>query len=213
MLNAVVLAGGKSERLAGIVPPYHKPFLVINGRALVVAAVEDALDAGAYRVVVVATGENALPVSQLVGHIPQVRIILAAGGPGRALRAGLEMCQTQRVLVLMSDNVHGPGDVGRVCDTQFGIGVRDMSHTDARRFTRRVGGRWVEGDAASEPGHAVGGVTVWCGPLVIDRDYGLLALTDSEKIGSQLGDLAPAFELIPVSTVDAGTPDVVRQLT
>lgn len=213
-LDAVILAGGRSERLQGIVPRYHKPFLVINGKSLLVSAVDAALVAGARKIVVVATGENAMPVFQLVGHYPQVRVVLAGGGPGRALRAGLEMCDERRVLVLMSDNVHAETDVQRVCAETYAIGVRLVRKVEAQRFTRLIDDHWVEG-ASERDGHlspdAV--MTVWCGPLVIHRQRGLDVLFGHEKIGPLLGALAPTFTLVPVRTVDVGLPSVVTALT
>jgi GTP:adenosylcobinamide-phosphate guanylyltransferase len=213
-LDAVILAGGRSERLNGIVPPFHKPFLVINGKSLLVSAVDSALTVGAERVVVVATGENAMPVFQLVGHYPQVRVVLAGGGPGRALLVGLEVCANQRVLVLMSDNVHDSGDVARVAAETYAIGVRYVNRREAQRFTRSIDGDWVEGVTdrdAHLPWDAA--MTVWCGPLVIQRRRGLDLLAGQEKIGPVLGQLAPTFTYVPVQTLDVGVPDVVTELT
>lgn len=213
-LDAVILAGGKSERLRGIVPPYHKPFLVINGRSLLVAAVEDAIVIGAERVIVVATAENALPVAQLVGHHTNVRIVLSAGGPGQALHTGLEMCVYQRVLVLMSDNVFAVDDIKRCCEPRYSIGVRYVTCTEAQRFTRFEYGEWVEGpgntsDCTTDDPHRM----IWCGPLVIQRQRGLDLLAGQERIGPFIGNLMPTVELVDVETVDAGTPEVVRELT
>lgn len=217
VLDAVILAGGKSERLRGIIPPYHKPFLVINGRALIVSAVEEATNVGAERIIVVATGENALPIWQLVGHLPRVRVMLNAGGPGEAVHAGLELCVNDRVLVLMSDNVHGEDDVQRVCDEEYAIGVREYPVTEAQRFTRIVDGRWVERPTPYVDDGTP--TTVWCGPLVIDRQCGLHALDGCEKIGPHLEALfpshsdAPKRQLVSVKSFDVGIPDVVKQIT
>lgn len=214
-LDAVVLAGGKSERLRGVVPPYHKPFLVIGGRALLVTAVEESLAVGARRVVIVATGENAMPVFQLVGHYSEVRVVLSNGGPGRALRTGLEMCTEGRVLVLMSDNVHGEDDVRRVCHHRYAVGVREVPLRDSLRFTRLDGSRWVENEGVADPNGLDPDrpTVVWCGPLVVSRDRALFHLRDREKIGPVLDEIVPHAELVPVSTVDVGVPDVVKQLT
>lgn len=212
-LDAVILAGGKSERLHGIVPPYHKPFLVVNGRALVVGAVQEAIAVGAQRVVVVATGENAMPIHQLVGAAPRVRVVLSGGGPGHALAIGLEMCSAPRALVLMGDNTFSPGDVQRVVDARpFAVGVRSTTWADGRRFTRRVNDHWVEG-VVPEDDKIPSEVDVWCGPLVISRRRGLHFLTNSEKIGPHLDDIAPSHTCVPVTSVDVGITEVVNELT
>jgi hypothetical protein len=211
-LDAVVLAGGKSERLAGIVPSYHKPFIVINGKSLLVTAVDSAIDAGAERVIVMATGENALPVWQLVGHRDKVRVVLDDGGVAHALHVGAEVAQNNRLLVLMSDNVHGLGDVSRVCAETFAIGVRVLPYVDAQRFTRLRRGTWVEGSDENVDFEA-SPTTVWCGPLVVQRDRVLNALNGKSKIGPHLAELAPYSTLVTVATEDIGTPDAVTDVT
>jgi molybdopterin-guanine dinucleotide biosynthesis protein A len=216
MLDAVILAGGKSERLNGIVPPYHKPFLVINGKALIVAAVEHAQRAGAKRIVIVATGENALPVWQLVGHLPGVRVILDAQGPGRAVYAGLQMCTEERVLVLMSDNIHKADDIVNVCKQRYSIGTRTVPPEEAYRFTRYVDGKWIEGVIHAQLRRSPDDTTIWCGPLVINRLCGLATLVDKEKIGPYLTELSPKFDVavhVPVTSFDVGIPSVVQSIT
>lgn len=214
-LDAVILAGGKSERLRGIVPPYHKPFIVIGGKSLLVHAVDEAISVGAEKIVVVATGENALPIFQLVGHHENVRVVLSNGGPGRALLTGLEMCDNQRVLVLMSDNVHKHDDVNRIASHKYAIGVQHATCAEAARFTRMEYGNWVEGPTfanttcTNDDPHT----QIWCGPLVIQRQRGLNTLPGQEKIGPALGQLAPAFEYVLVETIDVGVPGVVHELT
>lgn len=216
-MDAVILAGGKSERLNGIVPPYHKPFIVVNGKSLLVGAVDAARDVAAHRIIVVATGENALPVWQLVGHLPEVRVVLSDKGVGQAVHAGLELCRDQRVLVLMSDNVHGVGDVRAVtCGDDYAVGVRHMDYNGAERFTRynAVDNTWTEGpydDVRSMP--QTRDVIVWCGPLVIDRQRGLTTLRNVGRIGPYINDICPRTRLVPVSTQDIGIPTAVSAVT
>lgn len=211
----MILAGGKSERLRGIVPPYHKPFIVVNGKSLLVTAVDSACKAGAERIVVVATGENALPVWQLVGHNPDVRVVLSDRGVGDAVYRGLEVCSHDRVLVLMSDNVHGKNDVLHVTSMgAYGIGVRDIPWPESRRFTRQWGGRWVEDKGQDWHYDVKDGLTrVWCGPVVISRELGLGVLEGQERFGAWLDDLAYAYTHVNVSTQDIGVPDAVAEIT
>lgn len=217
-LDAVILAGGKSERLHGIVPPYHKPFLVINGKSLLVAAVDHAKDAGAKRVIVVATGENAMPVWQLIGHIPGVKVVLSADGVGQAVHLGLELCLADRVLVLMSDNVHTTEDIQVITENNYAIGVQRVPAAESMRFTRLVNGSWIEGPKMYAQLRLMPDslVTVWCGPLVIDRLHGLATLSGEDKIGPNLAGLSPEFDpavLVPVSSYDVGIPEVVQAIT
>lgn len=220
-LDAIILAGGKSERLQGIVPPYFKPFVVINGKSLLIHAVDEATAAGAQRIVVVATGENALPVWQLVQDRDNVRVLLSAGGPAAAVHAGLELCTEDRVLVLMSDNLHGPQDVAAVTAHDYAIGVRRLDCEEAQRFTRYMPsssfgpGEWVEGRGDYD--HDCLGksclLKVWCGPLVINRERGTKLLDNQWNIGPFVGVLGKSMAHVNVKTIDAGVPVVVTTLT
>jgi hypothetical protein len=212
-VDAVILAGGKSERLRGIVPPYHKPFLVVNGKSMLVYTVEEAEKAGAERIIIVATGDNALPVWQLVGDRPHVRVTLSDSGVGDSVYRGLELCQSERVLTLMSDNIHGPTDVSNVVNADhYGIGVRFVPCDEAYRFTRQFLGRWVEGRNAGMD-EFNDSAMIWCGPLMINRDLGLAKLRDQAKIGPLLDDLVPKFTHVPVSSQDIGVPGAVIEVT
>jgi hypothetical protein len=209
-LDAVILAGGKSERLRGIVPPYHKPFLVVNGRSLLVAAVEEAQRAGASRIVVVATGENAMPVWQLVREVPRVTVVLDDHGVGNALAVGLNVCREQRVLVLMSDNVFAKDDVPEVAAYPTAIGVQLMPARLAQRYTRLIGDMWLEGGPSTEH---YDDLTVWCGPLVVSRNRALAVLPGATSIGHHLNTICPGATLVPTGTRDIGTPEAAAAAT
>lgn len=210
-MDAVILAGGKSERLRGIVPPYHKPFLVVNGRSLLVTAVEEAQDVGANRIVVVATGENAMPVWQLVRDMRRVSVVLDDHGVGNALAVGLNVCREQRVLVLMSDNVFGKNDVSEVTAHNTAIGVRKLPARLAQRYTRLVDQMWVEGGPSTE--HYAADLLVWCGPLVVSRNHALAVLPGATSIGRHLGKICPNATLVATRTQDIGTPEAAAAVT
>lgn len=211
-LDAVILAGGKSSRLGGIVPPYFKPFVVVNGQSLLVAAVDAARDAKAERIIVVAAAENALQAWQMVGHYSDVRVVLSDRGVGHAIYVGLELCTADRVLILMSDNVHGDGDVRTVTQYRTAVGVRRVPSKDAERYTRLSSEmRWVEGpdaEISSEPE-----TMIWCGPLVIERVRGLATLRGQQRVGPHLSDIAPSAALVITDSIDIGVPDALTEAT
>jgi len=210
-LDAVILAGGKSERLRGIVPPYHKPFLVVNGRSLMIAAVEEAQQAGANRIVIVATGENAMPVWQLVREMPRVTVVLDDHGVGNALAVGLSVCREQRVLVLMSDNIFHKDDVPEVVAHPCAIGVQRMPARLAQRYTRLIDQTWVEGGPSTE--HYEDDIYVWCGPLVVSRNRALAMLPGATSIGQHLNTICPGATLVTTGTRDIGTPEAAAAAT
>jgi CTP:molybdopterin cytidylyltransferase MocA len=217
-LDAVILAGGKSERLRGVVPPYHKPFVVVNGESLLVAAIRHARRQNARRIVVVTCPQIWEPLSQLVNTLPTStyeRIVLLrdTNGVGAALRAGAQAATAERLLVLMADNVHTDSDVDTVCRTLYGVGVRVVYTPEARRFTRFVNGRWVE-DLETHSDEDF--TEVWCGPLVVSRRHVLRLLLGESKIGPVLDQLVPASaDLVrhPVKSSDIGTPEELTKFT
>jgi molybdopterin-guanine dinucleotide biosynthesis protein A len=78
-LDAVILAGGRAERLGGA----SKPDLVVGGRSLLETAIAAARSAGAERIVVVGPPELEAPGCLVVREEPPF------GGPVAALAAGL----------------------------------------------------------------------------------------------------------------------------
>lgn len=207
-MDAVILAGGKSERLNGIVAPFHKPFLVVNGDSLLVSAVRFALTI-TNRVIVVATGENAMPVWQLVRHFKDIRVTLSDEGVGDAIFRGLEMCYDDHVLVLMSDNIFKLNDSFKFRNAHgCAIGIRRQIPNDAQRYTRLIHDRWTEAHNVAGPIDAI-----WCGPLIVSRSRGLRVLRGKTQIGAYLDEVCPNAQLIECDTIDIGTPDAVQKVT
>ncbi|MDP5181501.1 molybdenum cofactor guanylyltransferase [Blastococcus sp. BMG 814] len=91
LYSAVVLAGGRAERLGG----QAKPQLRVGGRTLL-GAVLDAV-ADARRRVVVG------PAQEVLAGVVLTRETPPGGGPVAALRAGLEHVDTATVVVLAAD--------------------------------------------------------------------------------------------------------------
>lgn len=221
-MDAVILAAGQGERLAGIMPRFHKPLLVVNGKPLVRTAVEHAIEAGASRIVVVVAPANAQPISEVLGDLPAFMIVQrVARGPGDGLLHGLEVCSDIRTLVLMADNVMTLEDVQAVAQhPRFAIGVRKLPGTDdTARFTRKRGHMWVEKVPITE--HDLdedGNITAWVGPIVVESRRATEILAKSLQIGGMGGEvpigpylhaLAPDAALVETTAVDIGTPDAI----
>lgn len=217
-LDTVILAGGQNQRLNGVVPPYHKPFLVVNGESLLLRAVRHATDSCAQRIVVVTCAEIALPLVGLLEHsnvdLTNVHVITKTGGPGIALREGLELCRADRVLVLMADNWNQSSDITKICQHRYAVGVRDVPAHEAGQFTHMRDGHWIE-DKVVLTGDKP--TTVWCGPLLIDRSVGLSQLGVHDfLIGPHLNHLIPddkILTLVTVSSSDLGTLEALQKFT
>lgn len=84
-LDAVILAGGRAERLGGA----SKPDLVVGGRSLLETAIDAARSAGCGRIVVVGPPSLEAPGCLIVREDPPF------GGPVAALSAGLAALATE----------------------------------------------------------------------------------------------------------------------
>jgi 1L-myo-inositol 1-phosphate cytidylyltransferase / CDP-L-myo-inositol myo-inositolphosphotransferase len=115
----VVLAAGRSERLASVTGGGSKVLLRLGGMSLVERAVRSLLSAGLERVVVV-VGHDAGPVATVVGRLgrDRVRVVYAdrwADGNGASLAAVQGEVLGQALFVLVTaDHVFGEGGLGRL---------------------------------------------------------------------------------------------------
>lgn len=229
-MDTVILAAGRGTRLDGIAAPFHKPLLVVNGKPLIRQCVELAEKAaGGGSIIVVAAPENAAPISHVLngaGH-GNVDIILQreARGPGHALLTGLKLVTTDKVLVLLGDNVVTFADVDKVVKAgqPNTIGVSLMPLDDAQRFTRlrkSDGGlKWVEKvpvteDDATDHGMA----TCWVGPIKVDANKMEKAIRADISSGGMIGREIPVgplfnklgdFSTVAVQSIDIGVPEAL----
>lgn len=221
-MDAVILAAGRGARLNGHVAPYMKPLIAVNGVALVKTVTSHAVEATTGRVVVVAAPDNVVPISHLVGELERVTVIVqhTPRGPGDAVWRALDLCASDRVLILCADNIMSHADVQAVATATrapFVVGTRVLSNgEEAERFTRYTeDGSFIEG--------AKGGVwsdgryRCWVGPLVVPRTAMQQSLTAifvepgaELKIAPSLNDLGQP-ELIEVRVVDVGVPDALTR--
>jgi bifunctional N-acetylglucosamine-1-phosphate-uridyltransferase/glucosamine-1-phosphate-acetyltransferase GlmU-like protein len=236
-MDAVILAAGKGSRLEGVMAPYHKPLMVVNGRPIIWTAVHHALQVGANLVTVVVAPENALPISQvLMGQGTdftnrlQLLVQQRPDGPGDALYRGLRIAHKgsptrAKTLVLMGDNVTSFADIQKINQyPDFAIGVQYMDIEEAGRFTfyRHTESRWVEGlTPDSRDMDATGMVTCWVGPFVCPSDLMMSALENLRRDNIGEWKIGPAFNhvggleaaQVATQTTDIGTIDFAAKMT
>jgi 1L-myo-inositol 1-phosphate cytidylyltransferase / CDP-L-myo-inositol myo-inositolphosphotransferase len=115
----VVLAAGRSQRLASVTGGGSKALLRLGGLSLVERAVRSLLAAGLERVLVV-VGHDAGPVATVVGRLGRhrVQVVYAdrwADGNGASLAAVQGEVQGQALFVLVTaDHVFGEGALARL---------------------------------------------------------------------------------------------------
>jgi len=143
---------------------FGKPLLPLNGTPIVAVAVNEAFTV-CDKVIVVAAPANRNAIAKVVD--PRTDIVLQQypRGPGDAFLAGLRRVTSDRVLILMSDNVFGPSDVHRVAMAPSNaVCTRVVPASAATHFTWWCASRqlWVEKE---KPESDVSEVTAWVGPL------------------------------------------------
>jgi len=192
MRDVIVLAAGKNERLSGIVAPYHKPLLVVNGKPLIVKAVDsvvniaerDTMVVGPInvgRVVIVCSPSNAQSLVNVFAHTPYRRRIHwviqpEAVGVVDAIARGAEVCTTEQVTVLCGDNLFDVAQLERVITShEPSVAVSRMEHSpECVRFTQVIG--LDDNDDVKRVGRLPlsqldeDGVTVWLGPVSLSRE-------------------------------------------
>lgn len=229
-MDAVILAGGKGSRLDGVMPPYWKPLMPINGLPLICKIYDQVADQGVIdNIFIVVAPENALQVAQVMnGRNAYLVVQQRATGPGDALLLGLQLTKAETVLVLMGDNIMPDDDLVNVVDgsrdTDFVIGTGTVLTADeARRFTRiyEDGFRIEEGPDVSPPDFRDGPYTVWCGPLVLPVEKTIAALRATpgldaplgeRKIGTHLHAIGQEPMLVNCAAVDIGTPEAIMEV-
>jgi CTP:molybdopterin cytidylyltransferase MocA len=72
MIDIIILAAGRGSRLAGVMPPYMKPLMTVNGESILVKLIKEAtaavfnVTASDDRVTVVTAPENTMPIAHLL---------------------------------------------------------------------------------------------------------------------------------------------------
>lgn len=225
-MDVIILAAGRGSRLKGIAPPYHKPLMVVDGKPLILGALEVAHRVRTSSTVVVVAPENALPICQLIddagADYSDVRVVVQRNsrGPGAAFIEGWRASdRTETTMLLMGDNTFDNAEVNTVCNKashdRVVVGGRWVLPGDLlTRFTRvhgsGVGARFAEGDLfENEPPNPF----LWCGPLVLNGKALCDVLMGIEKheavpelkLGRYLGYLEANVHLVEVSSKDVGT--------
>lgn len=219
-MDCVILAAGRGQRLDGIAAPFHKPLLVVNGKPLIVSAVDLAL-AHCETVAVVVAPENAAPINHVLGR-RNIEMVVQRfpDGPGHALLRGLRTTQSKYVTVLMADNVLSHEDLrNAVSEPEISaIGVRHMSLTEASRFTylSQSDGWCEDGSPQMEDADSQGTVPCWCGPLTVNRVRAFEVLARASfvqelKIGPHLNKIFADDSpyLFTSQSMDIGVPEAL----
>lgn len=220
-MDAVILAGGRGSRLGDLVPEFYKPLVKVNGKALVVQAVEHACSAVDGKIVIVVAPQNAVAIDQAVPRGARISMVVQreANGPGEALLRGLEAVVADTAMVLLADNLMTRQDVLAVADPGVtAVAVREVPLAEAERFTRVMeDGTTREAEILREDEIQYDTALVWVGPLVVETQKARDVLAAAGKAGGEykigpwIPSIAPDFELVHVESCwDVGVPDALK---
>ena len=188
--RAVVLAAGRSTRLAGMTGGGSKALLRVGGLSLVERAVRRLLELGMEEVVVV-VGYHAGPVAALVNQIApgRVRAVFAEQweeGNGASLAAAeLSVAEESLFVLVTADHVFGEGSVEALVEAgQPAVLVDPAPAPDIFAEGTRVR---VEDQRAVAFSKALPGPAVDCGAFLVPP-----AIFDAQRTAAAAGDASLA---------------------
>lgn len=230
VLEAVILAAGRGQRMEGVAKPFYKPMLEINGIPLLGYAIEYASISGAEKVTVVVSPHNVDDIEEVVSPYSswvEIAVQRSPLGPGHAALIGMKKVASNKTMLLMSDNIMDGSIVAEMATNCAvtginAVGTREVPLAKANRFTRvrYNGGKnytYVENVPVTDDDMwpDTKSAVVWCGPLVYDTDlaYSVLnrefssGFSGELKIGPYLNEImsGPTM-LVDVHAMDVGIP-------
>ena len=232
-MDTIVLAGGSNERLKSVIPSFHKPLLVINGRPLVVDIVDKILQAtsSSDRVIVVCSPHNVNAIADVVSHVAltgadEIDFVVQPQPIGivDATVRGLRAADSEHVMVVCADNIIPAAVlknmVRRKGDDVPAIATATVLGPAARRFTRvitdvdkGVAVDFIE-DKAAELTEAE--YVCWVGPVVMQRNLALKSLTFNRAAPSLsrfFSEIHPEWNIVHGDAKDVGIVDELMQFT
>jgi len=231
-MDIIILAAGRNERLNGIVPPYHKPVLVINGKPLISQLVESVAPLlklyttkdSAPRIIIVCAPQNAEAICSVLPKIPEILIVIQRECDGvlNALRIGLSVTTENVVTMVCADNVidrqtwylppFNPTDDDAYSSTLFVHG-QYMSDFEANKFTYISENIWYEKTPTT-----ANMIFCWLGPIVFSKYTMEDAITsfmrdnpnDTNSIGRVFNYYDSMTRIIESRNIDIGLPENLK---
>lgn len=224
--DGVVLAAGAGTRLRGVMPPFFKPLMTVDGKSLIVSAVAASRDNGAARTFVVVAPGNADPICAVLDdagllNTHHVTFIVQPrpAGPADAVERVIRFVKSDYTLLLMADNVFSAGDIEHTLQHApdkdgVTIGTGLVEREQAHSFTRvNEHGDCFEGPIKDVSRETAGGSwQVWLGPVLADtnRLHDILTkkmgvtIDGEAKLGPLFNDFRGGVKTVPCHTHDVG---------
>lgn len=233
-MDTVILAGGSNERLKSMIPSFHKPLLVINGRPIVVDLVDKALQSTSLkdRVIIVCSPHNVNAIADVTSRIAltgadEIDYVVQPQPVGivDAVVRGLHAATSTNVMIMCADNIIPAAMIKalhkRSDDDNPAIATATVVGPGAARFTRVIVdiplGVAVDFDENKGADLSEGAEYVcWVGPVVVPRERALDVLRH-QRLGASLSRwfkvIAPEWGIIHGDAKDVGVVDELMQYT
>lgn len=207
------MAAGRNDRLAGHVPAYMKPLLVVNGSTLVSHIIRNV--GLAARVILVVSPDNVKPLVDIASSEREdARFVVQpqASGPVEAIRLGLDVVRSSYTMIVCGDNVvplqhwaallsHVRPENGHVI-----ISTRRLMGSEVKRFTFFRNGVVFE---KQDPPILEASYDAWIGPIIFRTEdlVNVMENTDPQSIS----DIIRTYEeegwcFVPGECSDIGIP-------
>lgn len=216
-VSAIILAAGANTRLNGLVPPFMKPLILVNGRPLIQHALLHAMrDWKADPVIIVASPENEKMIKSVVHHLYDEVTWVKQEKPSGVLNAislAMPLVTTEMTVILCGDNTFDLDELDshilerRVRSHRSAIAIRQLDLTSAGRFTRV--------DMTYEPirlvpaGSEVASGQCWIGPVLLETEEAIQAL-DQQPVNVEdfiMKAAAKGMDKLRMKCSDHGVPD------
>lgn len=170
-ISVIILAAGANTRLGGVVPPYMKPLILVNGKPLLHHAVDHAVkDWCVEQVIIVVSPDNAKAICSIEDPGRQYILQPQPIGVVDAIQRAIDLIKNEWTVILCADNTFDgfPHLEAHSLPLRPMIAVRDdLSPAESMRFTRYrtvMDGKKIEilNKSSTEIGTGV-----WIGPLLL----------------------------------------------
>jgi hypothetical protein len=166
----IILAAGANTRLNGIVAPFNKPLVLVNGKPLIRHSIDHLLEWDVTSIIIVASPENVRQLLTVAKSPVPIKWVLQIGPTGvvEAIKLAMMAVDKDRVVIVCADNTFA-GFEGPPMSGDW-IATRTLPNAEAKRFTRLEHG--PRGDmnlcsASSPRGYGGKESTVWIGPVTL----------------------------------------------
>lgn len=217
-MDAVVLAAGDGQRLAGVMPAGLKPLLVVNGESMIVHVTKRVLEADPFFITYVVSPTNAGPIIDVLhAALPDTRAKLRfivqpkATGPTDALALGVALVSSSNFVMACADNIIPEGLVREMSKVGVQprvplVPVAHIGKEEGVRYTRVWTNQrrfyYTDSYASMSEWDDTEYIGAWIGPLVLPTD----SQPFNAKTFAEVLNFYQRTDIVESTCLDVGVP-------